>query len=548
MSEPDNTPRHAGPDFLAPEPMTPDPPLTAPGGWLDAPPPSFPPPFGSLTAFPPPGTVQAFPPPVQALPTTVPATAPTLERPHPLTPVAKSWIAIAALVFWFGRDFLEGGLRGMSVVDMIAQGGVVIVILVGAGALGFFQWRYTRFVIDDTEVRIERNFINHTSDKIPFSKIQSVDVVQPFVARLMGLAALQIDVGSGAGKRIEFLQRARCYKLRDYLLARAGGENASMAEVASRPQAGAMSDLASTDEILVRATPVQLIIAAVTSLEFLLTTVPLLIALGVAAFGFQEWAPMFALVPLGLAVATFLSRRVIKNWNYTLARTGRGLRVSRGATSLVSRSLPTNRIQGVAVSQGPLWRPLDLHRVEMTVLGSGNPLEEDNSDNQGTLVPAGSRRDVDVALDAIWPGFKLDELPLRPIPARARTFRWFDAKTYFWGHDDEVVVARGGLIERQTTIVHHARAQSVRISQGPLQRRVGLASVAVHTTQGPAQLVARHLDATDARVFAMGELDRMRAARARGVVPKEVVTVWPTTTTPPAFVPYDLGHDDSSRD
>ena len=56
------------------------------------------------------------------------------------------------------------------------------------------------------------------------TKVQSIDVVQPFVARLFGLAALQIDVGSGAGKKIEFLHRTRAYQLRDYLLARAGGE------------------------------------------------------------------------------------------------------------------------------------------------------------------------------------------------------------------------------------------------------------------------------------------------------------------------------------
>lgn len=495
--------------------------------------------------------MSAFPPP-DAWPTPAPMTVaapvarPEAERPHPLTPFVKGWIGIAAIIFWFGRDFLEGGLADMSLREIQVEGAIVALVLIGTVVVGYFSWRYTRFVIDDTEVRIERTFINHTSDKIPFTKVQSIDVVQPFVARLFGLAALQIDVGSGAGKKIEFLHRTRAYQLRDYLLARAGGEATTIAEAASGAQSGVLIDLASTDVVLVRATPWQLVIAAITSLEFLLTTIPLILALGVTAFGLREWAPIVGIIPLGLAVAGFLSRRVIKNWNFTLARTAKGLRVTRGATSLISRSLPTNRIQGVTVEQGPIWRPLGLHRVEMTVLGTGNPLDDGDSDDQGTLVPAGTRHDVDVALDAIWPGFRLDSVEMRPIPARARRFRWFDAQTFFWGHDSEVVVARGGLLERRTTVVHHARAQSVRISQGPLQRRFGLASVAVHTTDGPAKLVAEHLDALDARVFAMSELDRMRASRnaARTAPPESASTPAPLDVG----VPYDLGHDHSSRD
>ena len=76
-------------------------------------------------------------------------------------------------------------------------------------------------------------------------------------------------------------------------------------------------------------------------------------------------------------------------------------------------------------------------------------------------------------------------------------------------------MTRGFLLNRRISIVPHARVQSVRLRQGPLQRRLRLATVHAHTTPGPVDVVCRHLDETDARCLAMSELDRMRTARSR---------------------------------
>ena len=66
----------------------------------------------------------------------------------------------------------------------------------------------------------------------------------------------------------------------------------------------------------------------------------------------------------------------------------------------------------------------------------------------------------------------------------------------------------------QRNIVPHAKTQSVRIEQGPLQRRLGLADVHVDTPKGPVNAVAHQLDAAVARDLTMTQLDRARAARA----------------------------------
>ena len=60
----------------------------------------------------------------------------------------------------------------------------------------------------------------------------------------------------------------------------------------------------------------------------------------------------------------------------------------------------------------------------------------------------------------------------------------------------------------------HAKTQSVRLSQGPLQRRLGLADVYLDITRGPVTPIAHQLDATAARELSLSQLDRARLARA----------------------------------
>ena len=59
----------------------------------------------------------------------------------------------------------------------------------------------------------------------------------------------------------------------------------------------------------------------------------------------------------------------------------------------------------------------------------------------------------------------------------------------------------------------HAKPQSMRITQGPLQRRLGLANVALDSTKGPVSVVALHRDANEARAILDREVELERAAR-----------------------------------
>ena len=72
--------------------------------------------------------------------------------------------------------------------------------MVLAAVAGFVAWYFTRFVIDDEELRIETGAIFKKSTKIPFERLQSVDIIQPLAARMFGLAELRLDAGNSTTK------------------------------------------------------------------------------------------------------------------------------------------------------------------------------------------------------------------------------------------------------------------------------------------------------------------------------------------------------------
>jgi len=441
-----------------------------------------------------------------------------MERPHPATPIIKGWMALVGLVVVVGRDALENlgkregdsfGLRELGVF-----GGILLAYVVVTAVVGFFSWRFTRFVVDDHEVRIEHNFIQHNSDKIPFTKIQSVDVVQPFAARLLGLAQLRIDVGAGNGKTIEYLSRQRAYQMRDYLVTRARGRTVSVEEsAAQRRHTGVVADVADDEQVLLRVPSGRLVLAAMLSSNFLLTLVVSLAGLAGLAWT-QEFGAVVGIIPLLTALAGIIGNNVVKQWNYSLVRSGQALKVSRGMTSLVSQTLPTNRIQGIEVVQHQLWRPFGLYRVRMDVLGYGSSEADEAASD--VLLPAGTWAEVERAIDAVWPGFRLADVEMHGVDPRVRRLHPFIWRSLQWGRNEQVFVARNGGFVHSTTVVHHARVQSVHLSAGPLQRRLGVADVRLDTTAGLlSACVAQELDEGLARRLVLEEMDLCRESRRR---------------------------------
>ncbi|HMR13437.1 MAG TPA: PH domain-containing protein [Arachnia sp.] len=450
-------------------------------------------------------------------------TAKVVERPSPLTGLARAAIALGAGAFFVGRELIEGnGLGGSMLWIGLALLGVALI----AGVSGVLTWRTTTFVADDDEFRIEKRLISRTSTRVDYTKVQSVDLAQPVAARLLGLAKVHIDVGGAGGQDLVYLSLARAESLREHLTAKARAHRLAPApsgtpvaegdgEDAGRPPlpgapipAGIPSD--GPEELIAAVTPRNLMLGAFFSTETIWALAGAAALFGIWFFTDTTWTAFAALV----GTVGWVWRRTGANWGFRMTRQSGVLRIRRGAASTLAQSLRPERIQGVEISQDILHRVTGLYRMSVTVLGYGNPLEDEDSATNAVLLPYGTWDDVLNVLGAIWPGLDLSEIVPHGQPPQARWLTPISFHTHTWGIGEEVVVAQHGLLTQKRAIVPHRRMQSASLRQGPLERRLGLATIAIHTTDGPVNLELSYLDAAVARRVLEEQVARARAARA----------------------------------
>ena len=438
------------------------------------------------------------------------------ERPHPLTPFIRGWLVLVAIAVTWSRELVpDGSGDGFDASDLailVPLAGAVVLL---AGVVGFLSWYFTRFVIDADELRLETGAVFKSSKRVSFERLQSVDIIQPFAARIFGLAELRIEVGAGDSTlRLRYLSRAKASQLREYLLARAQGRRSRPDDPDLALPASAFTDRSAADRALVTVSPQRLVLSFLASTEWLVTagiTLAVLIVTGV--FDVTAYA-LPGLIPLVVGTVSVVGRRVFAMFNFTLSESPRGLRVTRGLTNLTSQSVPVDRIQGVRTAQPLLWRPFGWYRVDVDIVGYASSDGQNNeSAATSVLLPVATRAEVDLALDRVLPGVRLDAVEMRPSPRRARWVAWFDFWTLRHGWDARVLVTEHGWLTRVQDVLPHAKTQSVRIEQGPLQRRLRLADVHCDTPRGPVNVVAQQLDVAVARELAMSQLDRAREAR-----------------------------------
>ena len=461
------------------------------------------------------------------------------QRTHPLSPLVSSWIAVVAIVLIVGRDILEqGSLESLRRVGNLGIYGIIAgVVLVGSVAVSSLSWFATRYRFDPDGLTIETKLISHETKRLLYRRIQSVEIHQPLAARFLGLCRLSIDVGGEGGGRLSFLTRQQAENLRFDLLQRATrakqlAQGAPPAEAPAWPPAVAsepplhglrdqimhagddLADFEQPRRLVVQVAPRSLVAAALTSGEFLATLIGLAVFALVRAmsggsvnFGFA----FFVIVPVG----SYILNRVVKEWRFRVETDGQGLRISHGMTDLATHNTPYDRVQAFSLEQGLLWRPFGWWRVRMTVLGKGHSSEDDDSSTTSVALAIGNWAEAMAVINTVWPGIDVHDIPLNPVPERAKWFLWWGRKAHGWALTDELAISRSGRFKRRLNMADHARAQSIRLHQGPLDRRLNLATVEISLVDGPVHLQFNHLDPIDARRVLMQQPALARAVRAR---------------------------------
>ena len=434
-----------------------------------------------------------------------PAFESVAKRTHPLTGLVQGVIyaggAAAGLLSSLGDGEGWGGAPLWASALLALAGGAALGV-----AVGFWIWWRTHYVIDATEVRVESGLIWRNSRRVPFERIQSIDIAEPLLARVFGLAELRIDSAGGSDARtaLKFLPLRECRALRGLLLDKAHGI------VTSEP-----TGPAAAPEVVASVPPARLVLGTMLTLDFVAAFLGSIGILAAAVLLGQFLAFAGAIIPLVSWLVQIVATRVIAQWNFRLLKTPTGLRIERGLLSRTSQSIPFDRVQGIAVHEPFIWRRLGWQRLEIDVAGyaARKGQQNDATSTTSTLLPIADAVLARSVAEELIPSVDVASMGQLPASPRSWPFAPVGWRHRWVAADQVAFVARTGWVSVKTSIVPHARTQSVELKQGPLQRRLGVATVEVHTPDGPVNADGKHLDPALAREVAFAQLARARAAR-----------------------------------
>lgn len=426
----------------------------------------------------------------------------------------------------------------LGLIGLLIGIGILIVLILLTLGIGYIQWKRKEFAFSTEAVHLRSGIFVKTNESLPYARIQTVEIERTIFDRLFQMASLKIDTGADASEamKLGLLAYEKTAPLRTWLLAASNatrqgitlprppaeyasnfpaqvdGEVATVEQVV--PSVGEIipSDITtpeqtlSTDILIYRLSFKNLILTKIISLGFwgIVGGIGLLISIFFAE-GFSIIAFLFAAI--GAVTSIFSS--FSKQWDTRLFLSDNGVRLRAGLTTVTSRTIAPERVHLITIKRGLIMRLLDVWSLSVTYPG----IDADSNDAQQslTLVPLGSRADIERVL---WifannfgmgnPGALLNEcmLPRQQLERhtigelegvrqaffaseRARYINPFSWRWNALACTDEVAIKRSRtLMNDSINILFHEHWQSIAMSQGPLARKLDVASLKVCLVEG----------------------------------------------------------------
>ncbi|MGO1592417.1 MAG: PH domain-containing protein [Ancrocorticia sp.] len=455
----------------------------------------------------------------------------------------RLWAFVAVIVFAFGQQSLTDR-DADDVWDFLANLGIiwlwrVLGILAGLGILATIgaaiSWHFKRFAITQEGIQFKSGVFIKKHLHLRWDRIQSVDVTQQFLARLLKMGTVKVEsAGGGDGLELGLLSRDQCEGLRQAILVAENqarlGETVRIGDWSG----GGLSAAAREDSVY-HLSPKRLLLSMVVSPSLLIGILSLAgtIALVVLESG-------TAALPLILVMAGALWNIVkafSKKWDTSVFLAANGVRARAGLFSTTATTTPPGRVHAVEIYQPMWWRRFDWWILQVTVASSVLETEDDES---AVILPVATREEALRMLWVLAPDLGVDEPdaflretldgagPSQLFVAAPRQSRFLDP--FGWKRNamtitrTAAVMRWGGLWRRSMKMVLHDHYQSLGLSAGPWEKRLGLANVKmrmVATTVGTEQT---HLRLEDAQAL-LWEESRVGAQR-RQVAEKESIEAW----------------------
>jgi putative membrane protein len=497
-----------------------------------------------------------------------------MRRLHPLTPFLRSWRLVgglSAVALSLFRDDLNRlvwiwrALHGDFEVSLVARAaaitaGVAIIIVFG----GWLSWRATGFAIvaDPTgagTLLFHRGVLAKQRNQVRLLRVQSVDINQPLVPRLFGLAAVRLDMAAGddASVNLAYLPLDEACVLREEILRRmtrgrsgvegppdaggrlevtdawgqidgdavgdhghargagsarvvggVGGLSGSTGLVGSQRTGGlvagpvqsdGVSPAWARDELIAEVSTEQVVksnlLDGISAWVFLAVWIVALV-LATVLMGWQAFiAALSGFIPVTIAILAQLRRQVVSMMRDADFKL---FRTPTGVRISSGMTSTVNRTISFDRIQGVrLVEPFWWRRFGWARVKLDIAGGEDDFNKGASLIPVADRADA-LALIAAVTGADFDSPRYSGVGEGARLLDPVGWRYQAVALVENGALSRSGRWRRSTAFVPYARVQSVSARQGLLQRRLGVATVFLDVPKGSMRWVAKHRGGADA--------------------------------------------------
>lgn len=418
--------------------------------------------------------------------------------------------------------------------DVIVYFLPLVIAVIGANVLiAYLQWTRLTYTVNEADIRVESGLLSRAARSVPYERIQDVSLEQKLVPRLFGLVEVKFETGAGGGEdlKLAYLPESEGERLRELVRARREGGpvvDVEEQEVAREPDAQLLYAMGPRRVVTFGLFEFSLAVVAVVAgfasqLDFLLPFEiwdwrawreqlagpgQWLSGLGVLAQVIGGIFFVSSLLVVG--VVTGVVRTALREWDFRLERTAKGLRRRRGLLTRTDLVMPVHRVQALRLGTSIVRRLFGWYSLRLVSLAS------DSGSANHVAVPFAQMDEIDLVIGetgflrpgegAHWqraaPEYRIDGfllgfgfmvvLTIGLIVAGAGAFavlplaiggtatavheylRWRWDRHAF---DESQLYTRHGWFAPSIAIASRAKLQSVEIVRNPLARLRGYADV-----------------------------------------------------------------------
>ncbi|WP_158266423.1 PH domain-containing protein [Allosphingosinicella deserti] len=433
-------------------------------------------------------------------------------------------------------------------------GGLAVAAAVGLVALLFqwLHWRNFRYGVGAHEIVIESGLLNRNRRSIPFDRVQDVDIERALLARIFGLAKVRIETGAGGKDEgvLDSVTTGEADRLRAAVRAWRVGESAVFPD-AEAGAAGVAAPIETGRALLFEMPLSRVLLFGIFDFSLVyiggvfavLQTLddPLKTVLGIDIYDAGRWMGiadkathsrisvaaivLISVLAILLGAVTSVLRVLARDFGFRLSAEGDRFRRERGLLTRTEAVIAKKRVQLAYVESGPIRRLFGWFWLSFQTLGEGN----DGSGHQ-VAAPFARRDEIDPIL-AETARFRLPPAPelvmvsqrhiiralirtlsLPTVAILVASIAWrpalfllvllpllgilaaLERRFHRYALDGDLLFVTRGVLKQRLFVVPVSSMQSMNVVRGWLQRRLGVASLAIDTAGAPMTKSPRIID------------------------------------------------------